>query len=206
MIERYTRKQMGVIWSLENKLNHWLKIEILVCEALAKKGIIPKEALEKIKNNAKFSIERTLEIEKSTRHDVVAFITNLEEEIGEEGRYLHFGLTSSDILDTTNAILLREAADLIIKDIEEALEVLKEKALIYKDTVMIGRSHGVHAEPITFGLKLAIWYEEMKRNHRRMEEAKEIISYGKISGAVGTYAYIDPEVESYDGHRGFHRG
>ena len=197
MIERYTRKEMGVIWSLENRLNHWLKIEILVCEALAKKGIIPKEALEKIKNNAKFSIERTLEIEKSTRHDVVAFITNLEEEIGEEGRYLHFGLTSSDILDTTNAILLREAADLIIKDIEEALEVLKEKALIYKDTVMIGRSHGVHAEPITFGLKLAIWYEEMKRNHRRMEEAKEIISYGKISGAVGTYAYIDPEVESY---------
>lgn len=197
MIERYTRKEMGKIWSLENKLKHWLNIEILLCEALAKMEVIPKKALEKIKKKARFSIKRTLEIEKTTKHDVVAFITNLEEEIGKEGRYLHFGLTSSDILDTTNAILLREAADLIIRDIEEILKVLREKALIYKDTIMIGRSHGVHAEPITFGLKLAIWYEEMKRNHKRMQEAREIISYGKISGAVGTYAYIDPKVESY---------
>ncbi len=197
MIERYTRKEMGKIWSSENKLKHWLDIEILLCEALAKMGIIPKKALEKIKKNARFSMKRTLEIEKTTKHDVVAFITNLEEEVGKEGRYLHFGLTSSDVLDTTNAILLREAADLIIKDIEEILKVLREKALVYKDTIMIGRSHGVHAEPITFGLKLAIWYEEMKRNYKRMQEAREIISYGKISGAVGTYAYIDPEVESY---------
>lgn len=197
MIERYTRKEMGKIWSSENKLKHWLNIEILLCEALAKMGIIPKKALEKIKKNASFSMKRTLEIEKTTKHDVVAFITNLEEEVGKEGRYLHFGLTSSDVLDTTNAILLRETADLIIKDIEEILKVLREKALVYKDTIMIGRSHGVHAEPITFGLKLAIWYEEMKRNYKRMQEAKEIISYGKISGAVGTYAYINPEIEGY---------
>lgn len=197
MIERYTRKEMGKIWSSENKLKHWLNIEIFLCEALAKMGIIPKKALEKIKKNASFSMKRTLEIEKTTKHDVVAFITNLEEEVGKEGRYLHFGLTSSDVLDTTNAILLREAADLIIKDIEEILKVLREKALVYKDTIMIGRSHGVHAEPITFGLKLAIWYEEMKRNYKRMQEAKEIISYGKISGAVGTYAYINPKIEGY---------
>ncbi|MDL1955856.1 MAG: adenylosuccinate lyase [Candidatus Desulfofervidus auxilii] len=197
MIPRYTLPEMGKIWTLENKFKKWLEIEILVCEAWAKKGVIPQEALKKIKEKAKFSVKRILEIEETVKHDVIAFITNLEEEIGKEGHYLHLGLTSSDILDTTNAVLLKEATELILEKIKEILLVLKEQAWRYKDTVMIGRSHGVHAEPITFGLKLALWYAEMRRNEKRLKEALEDISYGKISGAVGTFAYLEPEIEAY---------
>ncbi len=197
MIPRYTRPEMGKIWSLENKYQKWLEVELAVCEAWNKLGVIPNDALAKIKEKATFSVERIDEIEARVKHDVIAFITNVEENIGPEGRYLHLGLTSSDILDTANALLLKEAMEIILADVDAVLDVVKEQALRYKDTVMIGRSHGVHAEPITFGLKLALWYEELKRNKRRLEHALEDISYGKISGAVGTYAYLNPEVERY---------
>ncbi|MDL1971317.1 MAG: adenylosuccinate lyase [Candidatus Desulfofervidaceae bacterium] len=197
MIPRYTRPEMAKIWSLENKYQKWLEIELLVCEAWAQQGVIPQDALAQIKQKASFSVERIAEVEKRVKHDVIAFITNLEENIGPEGRYLHLGLTSSDILDTANAVLLKEAMEIILQDVKEVMSTLKEQALRYKDTIMIGRSHGVHAEPITFGLKLALFYEEMKRNQCRLHQALENISYGKISGAVGTYAYLEPEVETY---------
>jgi adenylosuccinate lyase len=197
MIPRYTRPEMGKIWSLENKYQKWLDVELAVCEAWNKLGVIPDDALAKIKEKASFSVERIDEIEAKVKHDVIAFITNVEENIGPEGRYLHLGLTSSDILDTANALLLKEAMEMILADVDAVLEVVKEQALRYKDTVMIGRSHGVHAEPITFGLKLALWYEELKRNKKRLIHALEDISYGKISGAVGTYAYLNPELERY---------
>nr|HID58584.1 adenylosuccinate lyase [Desulfobacterales bacterium] len=197
MIERYTRKEMGDIWTEDNKYRKWLLIEILVCEALAEMGEIPRDALQEITKKARFSIDRIHAIESETKHDVIAFLTNLAENVGPESRFIHLGLTSSDILDTSMALLLKEAADIILKDCDRFLDVLKEKALAYKDTVMIGRSHGVHAEPITFGLKLAIWYDEMRRNRYRMEEARERISVGKISGAVGTFANVSPEVEAY---------
>lgn len=197
MIERYTRESMGKIWRPEYKYQKWLEVEIGVCEALTELGEIPRDSLERIKKNARFSIERMEAIEKEVRHDVIAFITCVSESLGEDARYIHLGLTSSDVLDTSMAILLNEASEIIIDDIKALLHILKEKAFMYKDTVMIGRSHGVHAEPISFGLKLAVWYEEMKRNLRRMQEAKDNISYGKISGAVGTFAHIAPEVEAY---------
>jgi len=197
MISRYSRPEMAQIWSLKNKYQKWLDIEILVCEAWAKKGIIPKEALAKIKEKASFSVERIAEIETQVKHDVIAFISNVEENIGLQGRYLHLGLTSSDILDTANAVLLKKAMEIILEDVEKVMSILREQAFTHKDTPMIGRSHGVHAEPITFGLKLALWYEEMKRNKKRLQQAKEDISYGKISGAVGTFAHLDPEIESY---------
>jgi len=197
MISRYTRPEMAKLWSLKNKYQKWLEIEILVCEAWAEKGVIPKEALAKIKEKASFSVERIAEIETQVKHDVIAFISNVEENIGPEGRYLHLGLTSSDILDTANAVLLKEAMEIILEDVEEVMSILREQAFAYKDTPMIGRSHGVHAEPITFGLKLALWYEEMRRNKKRLQQAKEDISYGKISGAVGTFAHLEPEIEEY---------
>jgi adenylosuccinate lyase len=193
MIPRYTRPEMGRIWTDENKFKKWLHIEILACEAFAEMGEIPPQALKEIKEKARFDIQRVVEIEKVTKHDVVAFLTALSENVGEASRYIHFGLTSSDILDTSLALLL----ELIIEDIHDLLRVLKDKASTYKDTVMIGRSHGVHAEPITFGLKMALWYDEMHRNLARMERAKEAISYGKISGAVGTFGHIPPFVEDY---------
>jgi len=197
MISRYTRSEMAKLWSLKNKYQKWLDIEVLVCEAWAEKGVIPKEALANIKKKASFSVERIAEIETQVKHDVIAFISNVEENIGPEGRYLHLGLTSSDILDTANAVLLKKAMEIILEDVEEVMSILRKQAFAYKDTPMIGRSHGVHAEPITFGLKLALWYEEMKRNKKRLQQAKENISYGKISGAVGTFAHLDPEIESY---------
>jgi adenylosuccinate lyase len=197
MIERYTLKRMGEIWSPENRFQKWLKIEILVCEALCKKGVIPKKALANIKKKAIFQIPRIEEIEKTTKHDVISFLTNLSENIGEDARYIHWGLTSSDILDTSLSLLLKEAAVIILEDIDALLMTLKKKAFEYKNTLMIGRTHGVHAEPITFGLKIALWYEEMKRNLQRMVSAKERISYGKISGAVGTFSYLPPDVEGY---------
>ncbi len=195
MIDRYTREEMERIWTLENRFRKWLDVEIAVCEAMAEEGIIPMDAVERIKEKADFSVQRILEIEKETRHDVIAFINNVSEYIGPDSRFFHMGLTSSDILDTSFALLLRDASYLIIDGMKELMEVIKDKAFEYKHTPMIGRSHGVHAEPITFGLKLALWYSEMDRNLKRLEEALNVISYGKISGAVGTYANVPPQVE-----------
>jgi len=188
---------MAKIWEPENKFSKWLEIEILVCEALERLGEIPKEALQKIKKKAKFDVKRIDEIEKETKHDVVAFLTNVAEYVGDESRFIHLGLTSSDILDTSLALQLKEASQLIIDDLRGLLSVLKRIALEHKYTVMIGRSHGIHAEPTTFGLKVALWYSETMRNLERMERAKERISYGMISGAVGTFAHIKPQVEEY---------
>ncbi len=201
MIERYTLPKMAEIWSEQNKFNQMLKIEILACEALAKIGHIPKQALEKIKKKAKFNLEEVKKLEEKTRHDVVAFIQNLGENLGPEARYLHMGLTSSDLLDTSLAVQCVEAADILVKDLKKALEVLEHKAKKYKDTVCVARTHGVHAEPTTFGLKLAVWYDEMRRNLERLELAKEALRVGKLSGAVGTYAHIDPSVEDYVCHK-----
>jgi adenylosuccinate lyase len=197
MIPRYTRPEMGKIWTEQRKFETWLEIELLACEALSQLGEIPPEAAREIREKARFDIRRVEEIERVTKHDVLAFLTNVGESIGPLSRYLHYGLTSSDILDTSLALLLKEASQLILQDIHRLLNVLKEKALEYKDTLMIGRSHGVHAEPITFGLKMALWYDEMKRNLSRMERAKEAVSVGKMSGAVGTFAHIPPFVETF---------
>ena len=197
MIPRYTRPEMGRIWENENRYSKWLEVEIAACEAMAQEGLVPEEALRNIKEKAAFSVERILEIEEQTKHDVIAFLTNLEEHIGPDSRYLHLGLTSSDILDTSFALLLKEAMERIIAGAKEFMEVIKKRAMEHKYTPMIGRSHGIHAEPITFGLKLAVWYEEMKRNLHRLENALEMVSYGKISGAVGTFANVSPKVEAY---------
>ncbi|MDI7261359.1 MAG: adenylosuccinate lyase [Thermodesulfobacteriota bacterium] len=197
MIPRYTRPEMEKIWTEERKFETWLEIELLVCEALSEMGEIPPEAAKEIKEKATFNVDRVNELEKVTKHDVIAFLTNVGESIGPLSRYLHYGLTSSDILDTSLALLLKKASDLILQDIKRFLGVLKEKAFKYKNTLMIGRSHGIHAEPITFGLKMALWYDEMKRNLVRMQRAKEAISVGKISGAVGTFAHIPPSVEEF---------
>ncbi len=197
MIPRYTRERMGQIWTDQNRLDKWLQIELYACEALAESEEIPKEAAKQIREKARFDLVRVQEIEKTTKHDVVAFITCVGESVGELSRYLHLGLTSSDILDTSMALLLRESAEIIIEDIDELRKVIRDKAFEHKETAMIGRSHGIHAEPITFGLKMALWYAEMGRNLDRMKRAKEIISVGKLSGAVGTYANISPTVETY---------
>jgi adenylosuccinate lyase len=197
MIDRYTRPEMGRIWEAENRYAKWLQVEIVACEAMAQEGLIPQEAFQNIKKKADFSVERILEIEEETKHDVIAFLTNVAEYVGEDSRFIHLGLTSSDILDTSFALLLKEAMDLIIQDTKAFMEVLREKAEEHKNTVMIGRSHGIHAEPITFGLKLAVWYGEMKRNLKRLEEALDVISFGKLSGAVGTFANVSPKIEAF---------
>jgi adenylosuccinate lyase len=197
MIPRYTRPEMGKIWTDQRKFETWLQIELVVCEALSQLGQIPAEAVREIKEKASFDTHRIDEIEKVTKHDVLAFLTNVGEYIGPLSRYLHYGLTSSDILDTSLALLLKEASEMILQDIRRLLEVLKKKAFHYKETLMIGRSHGIHAEPITFGFKMALWYDEMKRNLIRMERAKEAVSVGKISGAVGTFAHIPPFIEEF---------
>lgn len=197
MIPRYSRPEMSRIWERKNKYEKWLLIEVLACEAMAKEGLLPKEALANIKKKARFDEDRVDEIEKTTKHDVIAFLTNVAEYVGEDSRYIHLGMTSSDILDTSLALLMKEASDIIIDDLKSLLSVLKKRAFEFKDTVVIGRSHGIHAEPTTFGLKLAMWYEEVKRGLIRMERAKETISYGKISGAVGTFAQVPPPVEEY---------
>jgi adenylosuccinate lyase len=197
MISRYTRPEMAKIWTEQRKFETWLQIELLACEALSQLGQIPAEAVREIKEKASFDIHRIDEIEKVTKHDVLAFLTDVGKSIGPLSRYLHYGLTSSDILDTSLALLLKEASELILQDIHGLLEVLKKKAFQHKETLMIGRSHGVHAEPITFGLKMALWYDEMKRNLIRVERAKESVSVGKISGAVGTFAHIPPSVEEF---------
>ncbi|MGG0720129.1 adenylosuccinate lyase [Robertmurraya massiliosenegalensis] len=197
MIDRYTRPEMGAIWTEENRFKAWLEVEILACEAWVELGDIPKEDVQKIRENASFDINRIKEIEEETRHDVVAFTRAVSETLGEERKWVHYGLTSTDVVDTALSYLVKQANDILQKDLEGFVEILKNKAKEHKYTVMMGRTHGVHAEPTTFGLKLALWYEEMKRNLERFKQAAEGIEYGKISGAVGTYANIDPFVEKY---------
>ncbi|BAB04344.1 adenylosuccinate lyase [Halalkalibacterium halodurans] len=197
MIERYTRPEMGAIWTEENRYQAWLEVEIVACEAWAELGEIPKEDVKKIREHASFDVERILEIEQETRHDVVAFTRAVSETLGEERKWVHYGLTSTDVVDTALSYLLKQANEIIEADLVRFLDILKEKALEHKYTVMMGRTHGVHAEPTTFGLKLALWYEEMKRNLERFRLAAEGVRVGKLSGAVGTYANIDPFVEQY---------
>lgn len=195
MIPRYSRPQMAAIWTEENKYQTWLQVELAALEAMAQHGLVPLEAVAVIKAKAAFDVKRIEEIEAATRHDVVAFLTNVAEYVGPESRYLHYGLTSSDILDTSMALRLRQAADLLLADLDVLLGVLRERAHEFKYTVCIGRSHGVHAEPITFGLKFALWYAEMQRQRERLERAREVVSVGKFSGAVGTFAHLPPAVE-----------
>lgn len=195
MIARYTLPEMGAIWSPENKFQKWLDVEIAVCEVHAEDGIIPQEDLENIKSKAAFTVERINEIEKTTDHDVIAFTTNLAENIGESARFVHYGLTSSDVVDTANALLLKESCEILLPKVDALLEVLKRRAFEFKDTPQIGRTHGIHAEPTSFGLVWALWYSEFQRNKKRLEDAKEIISVGKISGAVGAFAHLAPDVE-----------
>jgi len=195
MIPRYTRPEMGKLWDTEKKYQKWLDVEIAVCEAWAELGEIPKNALKTIKKKARFDIKSIDDIEKVVKHDVIAFLTSVAQNIGPEARFIHKGLTSSDILDTALALLLRDASDMIIKDIYKVMDVIKVQAHKYKNTPMMGRSHGVHAEPITFGLKFALWFEDMKRNLERIKRAKDIISVGKLSGAVGTFSNIPPVIE-----------
>jgi len=197
VIPRYTREKMGALWSEGHKYETWLQVEILACEAWAELGEIPREAVELIKKKARIDGKRIDEIERRTKHDVAAFVSQLEETVGEAGKYIHFGLTSYDIVDTALSLRLKQAAEIIIADIDLLMEAIKEKALAHQETPMIGRTHGVHAEPITFGLKMALWYEEMRRHRQRMERAQATVSVGKLSGAVGTFANAPPAVEEY---------
>jgi adenylosuccinate lyase len=195
MIERYTLPEMGAVWSQQNKFQKWLDVEIAVCEVHSEMGTIPADALAEIKAKAAFSVERISEIEKTTDHDVIAFTTNLAENIGPASRFVHYGLTSSDVVDTANALLLRESCDILLAKIYALLEILKRRAFEFKDTPQIGRTHGIHAEPTSFGLVWALWYAETARNKERLLNARDIVSVGKISGAVGAFAHLSPEVE-----------
>jgi adenylosuccinate lyase len=188
---------MTAVWSQENKYQKWLDVEVAACEAMVKLGKIPAGAVETIKAKAAINVARIDEIEKITKHDVIAFVSSLAEIIGEDGRFIHMGLTSSDVLDTALAVQLMEASDILLLDLDQLLAVLKRMAGEHKNTLMIGRSHGIHAEPITFGLKMALWYQEMQRNRERLVRARETVSTGKIAGAVGTFSFIDPFVEEY---------
>lgn len=196
MIERYTLPKMSKIWEDKNKFSQMLRIEILACEAMALRGKIPPQALSRIRQ-AKFNISRIKKIEEKTHHDVIAFLTNVSENVGSASRYIHVGLTSSDILDTSLAIMMREAADILIEGLNKLQKAFAKKAKAYKNTVCIGRTHGIHAEPTTFGLKMALFFAETERNIERMKQARAGISVGKISGAVGTYAFVEPFVEKY---------
>jgi len=195
MIDRYTLPEMGALWSEQNKFQKWLDVEIAVCEVHAENGTIPRDALEQIKARAKFSVERINEIEKTTNHDVIAFTTNLAESIGEASRFVHYGLTSSDVVDTANALLLRDAADILLQKVEALIDVLQRRAVEFKNTPQVGRTHGIHAEPTSFGLTFALWFDEMRRNRERLLRAREAVAVGKISGAVGAFAHLDPSVE-----------
>ncbi len=195
MIDRYSRPKMSRIWSETNKFDCLLQVELAVCEVQTELGVIPKEALEVIKRRAAFDITRIEEIEQEVRHDVIAFLTNVAENVGEEARYIHLGLTSSDVLDTALALRLRDAGGILLDDLNNLHLTILTRAREHKHTIQIGRSHGIHAEPITFGLKLAVWLEEIGRHQERMKQALEMVSVGKISGAVGTYSTISPEVE-----------
>ncbi|EDP76357.1 adenylosuccinate lyase [Hydrogenivirga sp. 128-5-R1-1] len=198
MIERYTRREIGEVWSEKNKFQKWLDVEIAVCRAWAELGRIPRDALRRIEENTRIddeTLEKIREYDRVYKHDVLAFVSAVSEQVGEDGRFIHLGLTSSDVIDTALALLMREALEILIGDVDLVLEELKKLAHEHKDTLMIGRTHGVHAEPTTFGIKLAVWYNEMRRNRERLVQAKERVSYGKISGAVGTYSNVPPEVE-----------
>ncbi len=195
MIQRYTRKEMGGLWEPENRFRTWLDVELAACEAWAELGKLPKKALAVIRERAGFDVARIDEIEAVVKHDVIAFLTSVAEKIGPESRYVHKGLTSSDIVDTAQSLLMKKAAEIILRDLKELLAVLKDQALRHRHTICIGRSHGVHAEPMTFGLKFALWYEEARRNVSRMERAKKAVSVGKFSGAVGTFSNIPTEIE-----------
>ena len=197
MIKRYALPEISRIWEDENKFRIWLDIEILACEAQAELGNIPKEAVKEIKQKAQFNVNRILEIEETVQHDVIAFLTNVAEYVGPSARYIHYGMTSSDILDTTLAIQMKQAGELILKKLETLKDILARRAVEFKSTVMVGRTHGIHAEPITFGLKLAVWYSDSLRNIERLKSAIENIAYGQISGAVGTYDHLDPFIEEY---------
>jgi adenylosuccinate lyase len=194
MIERYSRPEMKRVWSEESKYGKWLDVEIAVCDAWAERGVIPRKAIPKIKL-AKCNFKRMSDILQETRHDMTAFLGSVAESLGEESRFIHLGLTSSDVMDTATSLQLVEASNILVQDVKDLTAVLAQRAIEHKDTIMIGRTHGVHAEPTTFGLKLALWVEEMRRNLYRLTEAKKIIAVGKISGAVGTYATVPPEVE-----------
>jgi adenylosuccinate lyase len=197
MIPRYTRPEMGRIWSEENGFQKWLDVEILAAEGLSKLGKVPRAAIARIRKKARFDVKRIREIEAEVKHEIIAFLSSVAESIGDDARYLHVGMTSSDVMDTGLAIQFKEASAILARDIEDLLQVLQRQAHKYKHTVMIGRTHGVHAEPITFGLKLALWYQEMERNLGRFQKAVDEISVGQISGAVGTFAQISPKVEAY---------
>ncbi len=197
MIPRYSREKMTAVWSQENKYRKWLDVEVAACEAMVKLGKVPAAAVENIKAKAVINVDRIDAIEKVTKHDVIAFVSSLTEVIGDDGRFIHMGLTSSDVLDTALAVQLREASGILLEDLDELLAVLKRRAIEHKNTLMIGRSHGIHAEPITFGLKLALWYAEIARNRTRLLRARESVSTGKIAGAVGTFAFVEPFVEEY---------
>ncbi|OMF24390.1 adenylosuccinate lyase [Paenibacillus sp. FSL H8-0548] len=197
MLERYSRPEMRAIWTEENKFRAWLEVELCACEAWAELGAIPKEDVVALRESADFDIDRIYEIELETRHDVIAFTRAVSEKAGPEGKWVHYGLTSTDVVDTAIGYLLLQANDILVKDIERFVEILKNKALQYKDTPMMGRTHGVHAQPTTFGLKMALWYEEMKRNLERFHHAANNVQFGKMSGAVGTFADIDPFVEEF---------
>lgn len=197
MIERYTRPEMGAIWQDENKYRIWLEIETLAVEAQAEQGIVPKEAAQAVREKGNFDVARVLEIEETTKHDVIAFLTNVAEYVGEPSRYVHLGMTSSDVLDTCLAVQLKQAGEILLKDLENLRDVLARRAKEFKYTVTIGRSHGIHAEPTTFGLKLVLWHQETERNIERMRRAIDVIAYGQISGAVGTFEHLSPQVEEY---------
>jgi adenylosuccinate lyase len=195
MIPRYTLPEMGALWSEQNKFQKWLDVELAVCEVHAEMGTIPREAFARIKERARFSVERIHEIERTTDHDVIAFTTNLAEYIGEAARFVHYGLTSSDVVDTANALLLRDACDILLRKIDALMAVFRRRAFEFKRTPQVGRTHGIHAEPTSFGLTFALWHDEMRRNRARLERARETVAVGKISGAVGAFAHLDPIVE-----------
>lgn len=197
MIDRYTLPEMGEIWTDEHRLSLWLKIEIAACEGWAKLGKIPKEAVEVIRERASFTWERVQALEEVTQHDVLAFLTNVAENVGDEAKYIHLGLTSSDVLDTALSLQMVEATDLLLAKMEALEAVLRRRAIEHRDTLMMGRTHGIHAEPITLGLKFALWYDEIRRQKRRLDIAREEVRVGKISGAVGTFANVDPQVEAH---------
>ncbi|HZR71139.1 MAG TPA: adenylosuccinate lyase [Burkholderiales bacterium] len=197
MIARYTRPEMGRIWTEENQFQKWLDVEILATEALEQLGTVPKGVAARIRKKARFDVERIREIEREVKHETIAFLSSVAEYVGDEARHLHVGMTSSDVMDTAFALQLKEASAILIEDVKEMIRVLRRQALKYKDTPMIGRTHGVHAEPITFGLKLAVWHEEMRRNLARLQAAADDVAVGMISGAVGTFAQISPKVEAY---------
>ena len=197
MIARYTRPEMGRIWSEENQFHKWLEVEILATEALARLGAVPKSAAARIRKKARFNVTRIRKIEAEVKHETIAFLSSVAESLGDDARYIHVGMTSSDVMDTAFALQLKEAASILVEDIKELTKALRRQAFKYKHVSMIGRTHGVHAEPITFGLKLALWHEEMRRNLERLRRAAGEVSVGKISGAVGTFAQISPKVEAY---------